>query len=602
MACDVTWDPETGSLDIATLRRHYAGGLSPVAVADGVIARLTRHADDKIWISRFDDGAIRAAAQRLADGPKDRPLYGVPFAIKDNIDLAGLPTTAACPAFTYQPACSARVVETLIAAGALPIGKTNLDQFATGLNGTRSPYGTPVNPIHRDYLPGGSSSGSAAAVSAGLVSFALGTDTAGSGRVPAAFTNLVGVKPTFDLLSTDGVVPACKSLDCVSVFALTVADGHTVLATAAETAVAAPLPPPRDLRYAVPRATDLEFFGDTAAADAFARALALLDAQGWTRVELDLTPFRETAALLYEGPWVAERLAAIADFYARHADALHPVTRTIIGGAERLSAVDAFRGLYRLDALKRATAPVWRDIDVMVVPSAPTMYRLDAFAAEPITFNSRLGVYTNFVNLLGYAALAVPGPWRADGLPAGITLIGPGGGDAALAGIGRVLHAAAGLTMGASTHRVPALDGPVSGPRADWIRVAVVGAHLSGLPLNYQLTTRGARLIGATHTAPHYRLHALPGTVPPKPGLVRIGDGAGAKIAVEVWEVPAAAFGSFVDEIAPPLGIGTLVLEDGTAVKGFVAEAYACAGAPDISQHGGWRAYLASQQSKQNQQ
>ncbi|MEJ0068394.1 MAG: allophanate hydrolase [Pseudomonadota bacterium] len=597
------WSPESGSLDRVTLQQAYqAGELDPVALAQALLGRLDRHRDERIWISRFDDAGILEQARRLAAGPRDLPLYGLPFAIKDNIDLAGLDTTAACPAFAYRPARSAPVVERLIAAGALPIGKTNLDQFATGLNGTRSPYGTPVNPINPAYLPGGSSSGSAVAVSAGLVSFALGTDTAGSGRVPAAFTNIVGVKPTYGLLSTEGVVPACGSLDCVSIFALTVDDGHAVLTAAADSAVGYPAAPPQALRYAVPRAGDLEFFGDTAAAAAFARALALLDAQGWQRIEIDFAPFREAAELLYGGPWVAERLAAIEPFYTSHPDALHPVTRTIIDGAARFSAVDVFRGLYRLEDLRRTTAPLWRQADLLVVPSAPTFYRLDAFAASPIELNNRLGIYTNFVNLLGYAALAVPGPWRADGLPAGITLIGPGGSDAQLAGAGRVVHEAAKLTMGAGKHAVPAVASEPKSARAGWIRVAVVGAHLSGLPLNHQLIERGGRLIAARRTAPLYHLYALPDTVPPKPGLVRTVNGSGSAIDVELWEMPEAAFGNFVDGIAPPLGIGTLVLDDGTAVKGFIAESYACAAATDISRFGGWRAYLAAQQTQQAQQ
>jgi allophanate hydrolase len=599
----MAWDPETGSLDCATLHRCYAAGtLDPIAVAEAVCARIARRGDDHVWISRFDDATIRDHARRIAAGPKDLPLYGLPFAIKDNIDVAGLDTTAGCPAFAYRPAHSAAVVERLVAAGALPIGKTNLDQFATGLNGTRSPYGTPINPIDPAYLPGGSSSGSAVAVSAGLVSFALGTDTAGSGRVPAAFTNLVGVKPTYGLISTDGVVPACASLDCVSIFALTVDDGHAVLGVGADAAVAPPTPPPRTLRYAVPRPADLEFFGDRAAADAFAHALAVLDAQGWSRVEIDFAPFRETAALLYGGPWVAERLAAIAPFFARNPDALHPVTRAIIGGGARFSAVDAFHGFQRLAALRRATAPLWRTADVLVVPSAPTIYRLGDFAAEPIELNNRLGTYANFVNLLGYAALAVPGPWRDDRLPAGITLIGPGGSDAALAGIGRVVHATSGVSLGAGAHPVPAPDVEAAAPRAGWVRLAVVGAHLSGLPLNHQLTERGARRVAETRTAPLYHLYALPGTVPPKPGLVRTVNGSGTAIAVEVWDMPEAQFGGFVAAIAAPLGIGTLVLEDGTSVQGFLAESYACADAPDISHHGGWRAFLAAQQAHQAQQ
>jgi allophanate hydrolase len=596
------WSPESGSLDLATLRQAYeSGDLDPVTLAHSLLGRLDQHRDDRIWISRFDDREILEQARRLAAGPKDLPLYGVPFAVKDNIDLAGLDTTAGCPQFAYRPSRTAPVVERLIAAGALPIGKTNLDQFATGLNGTRSPYGTPLNPINPAYLPGGSSSGSAVAVAAGLVSFALGTDTAGSGRVPAAFTNIVGVKPTFDLLSTEGVVPACGSLDCVSIFALTVDDGHAVLA-AAGAAVAPPTPPARSLRYAVPRPDDLEFYGDRAAAAAFARALALLEALGWQRVEIDFAPFREAAALLYGGPWVAERLAAIEPFYAEHPDALHPVTRAIISGAARYSAVDVFRGLYRLEELRRSTAPLWRQADLLVVPSTPTIYRLDAFAAEPIEFNNRLGVYTNFVNLLGYAALALPGPWRDDGLPAGITLIGPGGSDAALAGAGRVLHEAAQLTMGAGAHPVPRAPAAAAPAGAGWISLAVVGAHLSGLPLNHQLTERGARLIGARRTAPLYHLYALPGTVPPKPGLVRTLNGSGSAIEVELWEMPEPAFGGFVAGVAPPLGIGTVLLDDGSTVKGFLAESYACAGAADISRFGGWRAFLATGQAHQVQQ
>jgi allophanate hydrolase len=597
------WNPETGSLDRASLHAAYAAGrLDPVAVAEAVLGRLARRRDDHVWISRFDDRAILDHARRIAAGPTDLPLYGLPFAIKDNIDVAGLDTTAGCPAFAYRPTRHARVVERLIAAGALPIGKTNLDQFATGLNGTRSPYGTAVNPINADYLPGGSSSGSAVAVAAGLVNFALGTDTAGSGRVPAAFTNVVGVKPSFGLLSTAGVVPACASLDCVSIFALTVDDGHAVLAAAAEGALATPPAPPAGLRYAVPRPTDLEFFGDTAAAAAFARALALFDAQGWQRIAIDFAPLSETAALLYGGPWVAERLEAIEAFFARNPEALHPVTRTIIGGAARFSAIDAFRALHRLEDLRRAAAPLWQRADVLVVPSAPSHYRVAALAAEPIELNNRLGIYTNFVNLMGWSALAVPGPWRDDRLPAGVTLIAPGGGDAMLAGIGRVVHAAAGVAMGAGGHPVPAPAAAPADGRPGWIRLAVVGAHLSGLPLNHQLTERGAVLVGARRTAPLYRLHALPGTLPPKPGLVRVVNGSGAAILVELWDMPEAAFGGFVAAIAPPLGIGSLVLEDGTTVKGFLAESYACADAPDITHHGGWRAYLGAHQDQQTQQ
>jgi allophanate hydrolase len=588
-------------LQIATLRAEYrAGTLTPEAVATEVLERIRRYPDPAVWIARVDPAELLARAKALDPALIDRlPLYGIPFAVKDNIDAAGLPTTAACPDFAYQPAADAVVVARLIASGAMLVGKTNLDQFATGLVGTRSPYGAPRSVFDPDYVSGGSSSGSAVAVAAGLVSFALGTDTAGSGRVPAAFNNIVGLKPTKGWLSTTGVVPACRSLDCVSVFAASSADALAVAEVAAGFDQDDPfsrVPATSHLdsdhfRFGILVGADAEFFGDAAYADLYEAAIARCRGLGGEPVPIDYRPFRETAALLYEGPFVAERLAAIEAFYQSHAASMDPTVRQIIGGATERSAVEAFRAAYRLRSLERAAGAEWQNFDVMLLPTAACHPTVAEVAAEPIAANSRLGLYTNFVNLLDYSAIAVPAGFRPDRrLPFGVTLIGPAFADRDLAVLASRLHGALGLGAGISDE-VPAAT--IRAKPGDDIVLAVAGAHLSGLPLNHQLIDLGAKLIGPARTAATYRLFALPGTTPPKPGLVRSPGFEGPGIEIELWSLTPDKFGRFVASIPPPMGIGQVTLEDGSSVAGFLCEAHALEGAEDITSYGGWRAYLA---------
>ncbi|MBM3343110.1 MAG: allophanate hydrolase [Betaproteobacteria bacterium] len=595
------------SLGFAALRDAYARGtLTPAQVVHDVHAEIPRHAANPIWIHVLPREAALAQAQavetRRAAGA-NLPLYGVPFAVKDNIDVADVPTTAACPAYAYTPAASAHAVQRLLEAGAILIGKTNLDQFATGLVGARSPYGACRNAVNAEYISGGSSSGSAVAVALGLVSFALGTDTAGSGRVPAGFNNVVGLKPTPGIVSTRGVVPACRSLDCVSVFALTCEDASAVLASVrgfdagdiyARSDSAPTVPLGRTFRCGVPRSAQREFFGDALAREAFELALEKLKLAGATLIDIDFAPFIEVARLLYNGPWVAERYAAIREFFEAHPTDIHPVTRQVIANAQKWNAADTFDAFYRLRELKRRCDDIWRDIDVLAVPTSGTIYTLAQVEAAPLQTNTNLGYYTNFVNLLDYCALAVPSVFRADGLPAGVTLIARAHQDTAMAELGARLHRAAAMPLGATGFALPAAAPSATPTASDEILLAVVGAHLSGLPLNHQLTSRGARLVEATQTAADYKLYALPYAEPPKPGLVRVAMG-GAPIVVEVWALTLAALGAFMAEIPPPLGIGTLTLADGRKVKGFLCEAYAVAGARDITALGGWRAYLAQQ-------
>lgn len=590
-------------IDLHSLGARYrAGSLRPSQLVAGILQRIERRGDDKVWIHRLPAAELEARAAELERRePNGLPLYGIPFAIKDNIDLAGHPTTAACPDFAYVAKASAAVVESLLAAGALPIGKTNLDQFATGLVGMRSPYGVPGNTFNADYVPGGSSSGSAVAVAAGLASFSLGTDTAGSGRVPAAFNNLVGLKPTRGLLSTRGVVPACWSLDCVSIFALTASDAAVVLRSARGFDAADPFSrreasPARAMprsfagcKFGVPRADQLEFFGNPDTPALFEAMLARLERLGGERVTIDFEPFLETARLLYEGPWVAERYVAIREFIERRPEALHPVTRDIIGGATRHRAIDAFAAYYRLKALQRKTAPVWDAVDILVAPTAGTIYRIAEVEADPVRLNSNLGRYTNFMNLLDLSAIAVPAGFQHDGLPFGITLIAPAFADEALCALGAPAQRAAVDKMGATGLALPAVESS-DAASGQTIRLAVCGAHMSGLQLNHQLTERGARLARKCRTAPHYRLYALTAFTPPRPGMLRTD--AGGAIEVEVWDVPSAALGSFVDGIPEPLGIGTVTLDDGQQVKGFLCEARATQGARDITSLGSWRQFI----------
>jgi allophanate hydrolase len=572
-----------------------AGRTSALAVAEETLARLASYdaVQRQIWISRTAPDDLKAAARavdaRVAAG-EVLPLAGVPFAVKDNIDVAGLATTAACPAFAYRPDSSATVIERLLAAGAICVGKTNLDQFATGLNGTRSPYGSPRNAYNLAYVSGGSSSGSSVAVAAGLIAFALGTDTAGSGRVPAAFQHLIGFKPSKGRWSTRGLVPACRTLDCITVFTDDTADARLIDQVLAGLDVADPYSKPladRSIGHraiGVPRRGQRVWFGDVESEYLYDRALEKLAGLGRI-VEIDLAPLQEAAQLLYAGPWVAERTAAMAGILASNPDAVDPAVREVVEPGAAMGAVDLFNGIYRLAELKRHADLLWTEIDLLAFPTTGTTYRVAELLAAPIALNSNLGFYTNFVNLLDMAALAVPAGTRANGTGFGVTLIGPADTDRALLDVADAYLAAAQLPP------PPPLD--LEG-KMQTVKLAVVGAHLKDMPLHWQLTSRDASFVGAFETAPNYRLYAMADTVPPKPALVHAEDGGA--IAVEVYELGVAEFGSFVVEVPAPLAIGTVTLSDGSSVKGFVAEPRALTGARDITDLGGWRAYIAQQQ------
>lgn len=577
----------------AIARDVNEGRTSAVAIAEETLARAEAYdaVQPQIWINRATPEAFLAAARaidaRIAAG-EHLPLAGVPFAVKDNIDAAGFATTAACPAFAYDPKDDATVVEKLIAAGALLLGKTNLDQFATGLVGTRSPYGIPCNAYNRAYVSGGSSSGSSVVVAAGLVPFALGTDTAGSGRVPAAFNHLIGFKPSKGRWSTKGLVPACRTIDCITVFTDNTADARLVDQVIAGFDVADPFSKPladKELaarRIGVPRRDQRQFFGDAASEYFYEQALATL-ARSAELVEIDYEPLKEAALLLYGGPWVAERAAAIEGLLRSNPDAIDPVVREVVEPGMDYSAVDLFNGIYRMAALKRHADLLWNDIDMMVFPTTGATFRVRELAAAPVALNSNLGYYTNFVNLLDMAALAVPAGVRDNGTGFGVTLIGPADTDRALLDVADAFLAANPLSA------LPPLD--IEG-RMETIKLAVVGAHLKDMPLHWQLTSRNATFVGAFETAPSYRLYALANSTPPKPALVF--EEGGSSLPVEVYELGAAEFGSFVAEVPAPLAIGTVTLADGTSVKGFVSEPRATIGATDITALGGWRNYIAS--------
>jgi len=580
-------------LGLHALRSAYcAGTLDVRQTIDEVLKRIAASSDDKVWISRVPDATLRAEAAKLDARRGDieqLPLYGVPFAVKDNIDVLGLATTAACPAFAYQPQKSAEVVRLLVEAGAIVVGKANLDQFATGLVGVRSPYGVSRNPFDASFIPGGSSSGSAVAVAAGLVSFSLGTDTAGSGRVPAAFNNIVGLKPTLGLLSNEGSVPACRSLDCMSVFALSCADADAVLKVLAEPRATPAIG--EAFRFGVVGAKDAEFFGDEAYAALYAQAIGRFKAMGGTPVEIDYAPFLGAAQLLYSGPWVAERTAAVGAFIegAREAD-VWPATREIILRGRKYSAVDAFEGQYKLAAFRARAEAESKDLAFLMLPTAGTIYRVADIEREPMRYNINLGHYTNFVNFFGLSALALPAGFRPDGLPFGITLIAQPHAERALLAFGARWQRAMKLPLGKTASRLPPPDAdPVA--IEDRVSIAVVGAHMSGLALNGQLVELGGRLESTAKTAPHYRFYALPGGPPHRPGLVRVGE-EGRAIELEVWSLPAGQVGAFLRQIPTPLGLGTVTLADGSAITGFLCESHATAGAQDITALGSWRAYL----------
>ncbi|MET0791152.1 MAG: allophanate hydrolase [Polyangiaceae bacterium] len=599
----------TLSLDFHSLRARYASQtLTPSALvellADAWEASVAKH----VWIRLQSKDELLAAAakleQRKAAG-ESLPLYGLPFAVKDNIDVAGVPTTAACPGFAHVADKDAFVVGRLIAAGALMVGKTNLDQLATGLVGVRSPYGVAVNPFDSERIPGGSSSGSAVAVSSGLVSFSLGTDTAGSGRIPASFNNLVGLKPTRGLLSTSGVVPACRSLDCVSVFALTVHDATEVadIAKGADPTDAysradagsvrfTPGDAPKGFRFGIPSAPFLDEldFGGTRAD--FERAVERLKRMGGEPVVIDFEPFHSTGQMLYEGAFVAERAASVASILSKNPSGVLPVITKVLSKAEGFTATDAFTGMQTLAEHARRTRLAWPSMDLFIVPTTPFFPKVSEVEADPIGLNSRLGALMNFANLLDLSALAVPSDLRGDGLPFGITLFGKRDTDAYLAAIGAAFQRDVAGKLGATNAALPPAP-PLPTPRSGNMLLAVVGAHLSGQPLNKQLTDLSAQLVRSCSTSADYRLYALANTVPPKPGLVRVSAG-GSAIEVEVWELSTEGFGQFMKGVPAPMTIGTLVLEDGSKVHGFGCEPIALEGATDITEFGGWRAYLRS--------
>jgi len=598
------------SLEISAIRKKYlSGDLSIDDVVRTVCKRIENSSDNPIWISLVEKPDLEARIKFLSkEDPNDLPLYGIPFAVKDNIDVEGLNTTAACPEFSYKADVTAFAVQKILDAGAILIGKTNLDQFATGLVGTRSPYGICKNAFNDSYISGGSSSGSAVAVALGQVSFALGTDTAGSGRVPAAFNNIIGFKPTVGALSTHGVVPACRSLDCLSIFSGTVADAYCVFGVTnkfdgndsfarlndSQQGVI-PLDGLQGVSVGVPDTQSLEFFGDDEAAELYRHTLTKITELHGEVVEVPFADFRSAADLLYEGPWVAERYHAVRDLFETNQNALHPITSQIVEGATNFNAIDAYDAYYRLKYLRRKIEAIWLDIDILLTPTAGPVYTIQEVEADPIRLNTNLGYYTNFMNLLDLCGLALPAAFRKNGLPFGVTLAAPAHHDAFLFAIGDTVAGRIQDTLGSSTVEAPSWPQDLEHPTTDRILVAAMGAHMKGLPLNHELTDRGSVLVWQGSTAPNYNLFALTDFDPPRPGMLKLPpeDSPGFAIDVEVWSVPSKHFGSFVDGIPAPLGIGTVELETGAEVNGFLCESYATEGAENISELGSWRKYIA---------
>lgn len=587
---------------LPALRAAYDNGQSPEDVIALAYARLDAVNDPGILIHDARDAAL-AAARNL--GPRaGKPLWGIPFVVKDNIDVAGMPTTAACPDFEYMAETNAFVVDRLLDAGAICLGKANLDQFATGLVGVRTPYAVPKNALDPDIVPGGSSSGSAVAVAQGIAAFSLGTDTAGSGRVPGALNSIVGLKPSLGALSSTGMIPACRTLDTISIFALTTADAWEVFAIAQAEDPAdaysrsmpapdlAPVPP--RLRVAVPTRDTLVTDGDMVQDASFHATVTRLRTEGVEVVERDFEPFYEVARLLYEGAWVAERTAALGDRLIEKPDTLHNVTRTIVAGGLDLTAVDAFRAQYRLAALRKTCADLMDGIDMLCVPTIPRFVTVEEITADPIGPNSMLGTYTNFVNLLDMSGIAVPCGLRSDDRPASVTFLGRAGADAQLAAAAMLVED--GL-MGATGWDRPAIPAPTGGAGPDELPIFVCGAHMSGMALNAELVSLGARFLRSCQTAPSYKLYALAGGPPKRPGLARQSKG-GHSIAGEVWALPLSAVGRFLAGIPAPLGLGTIRLDDGTEEVGFICEGIGAETATDVSEFGDWRRYVDSPVAK----
>lgn len=589
-------------LEIAPIHAAYrAGTLNPVQLVTTLLTRIAAYPDKAVFIYRRDDAEVIAEAALLDLAEIDRlPLFGIPFVVKDNIDVAGMPTTAACPAFAFAPGADATVVARLRAAGAIVLGKANLDQFATGLNGTRSPFGAPRSVFDADYISGGSSSGSAVSVGAGLAVFSLGTDTAGSGRVPAGINNIIGLKPSIGRIPTTGVLPACQSLDCVSIFANCAADGLAVLRVAegfcAADAYSRPvrnITLPAQPRVGILAPAEQEFFGNEEAAARYDAALEQAATMGWELVEIDYTSFLEIAAMLYGSAFAAERVTAIKPFFESKPEAIEPTVRSILEGGAKYSAAELFADMHRLAGLKILAGAEMAKVDILLLPTAPTSFTVAEMLADPLGANAKLGLYTNFVNFMDLAAIALPAGFGPSGLPAGVTLIGPAFTDTALAALADALHHA----LGAGAGKNKTLPQTRLGPPVPETTIVVAGAHLSGMVLNHELLNLGARLVKAASTAPDYRLFSL-ATAPPKPGLAHTPGFAGSGIAVELWSLTAEGFGKFAAALPAPMGIGKVTLADGSVHPGFLCEAYALEGAEDITAYGGWRAYRAAMTAK----
>ncbi|WP_339713004.1 allophanate hydrolase [uncultured Sneathiella sp.] len=589
---------------ISVLHDSYRNGTPLTEIVEQAYSRIALVNDPGIFIHMLNIEEVIAAARELGEFDDSKPLWGIPYVVKDNIDVEGMPTTAACPDFTYIAKDDAFVVKCLKEAGALLLGKVNLDQFATGLVGIRSPYTPPKNAIDPSIVPGGSSSGSAVSVAHGFACFSLGTDTAGSGRVPAALNNIVGLKPTLGAFSASGVVPACRTLDTISVFALTVEDAYKVFEVAckfdeadsySQRISAKPLPtiPPKII-VGVPDPKSIKFFGDKIQEASFQEGLDDLTKLGAEIIEIDFTPFYDVAQMLYEGAWIAERYTTIEKLMETNPDAIHPVTREIISAAEKFSSADVFRGMYRLEHLKRLAEPILAALDYLCVPTIPTFYKVEDLEKDPVTPNSNFGTYTNFVNLLDMCAVSFPIGPRSDGRPGSLTLLAPAGKDAEIAVIGQELQSRLQRKMGATDWPTPPfLQQKAGSVRANEIEIAVCGAHMSGLPLNKELTLRCGRFIRKASTANEYQFYALAGGPPDRPGLVRTEPGKGYEIELEVWALPKEELGFFMENIPYPLAIGTVQLNDGTNLKGFVCEAAGVHGAKNISDLKTWRRYVA---------
>ena len=593
------------NLTLASLKESYLNqSLTPRILIKSLLEKAADYQDYNLFIHQLTEAELEPYLSRLEQSEANSlPLWGVPFVIKDNINLANIPTTAACKEYSYVPKESATVVQTLIDAGAIPIAKANMDQFATGLVGTRSPYGECHNAFDFTMISGGSSSGSAVSLALNLCSFSLGTDTAGSGRVPAAFNNLIGLKPSKGLLSTKGVVPAVRSQDVVSIFALNSQDAYQVFDVAAQFDQADEFsrhesemtPPAWQAKpiIGIPDENNLFFDGDEQAKQNFTETVATLKNLGYQIQTVPFTAWIETAKLLYGGAWVAERFVAIESFFNQHESIMDPTVAKIIAGAKTLSAADAYQGSYALQKAQRETEILWQQhgIDCMMTPTTPSIYSIEALKQDPIGLNSKLGTYTNFMNLLDYAAIAMPTGFRKDTLPTGVTFFAPAGSDRALLQLTDTLHPQFVEASGARFLEVPQAN-PKLFNNMQTIPLAVVGAHLVGFPLNSQLIERGATLLETTQTAPKYAFYELAGGPILKPGLVKQTDG-GESIELEIWAMPKQHLGSFLALIPSPLGLGKVELIDGRQVVGFICEPYGIEGATDITHTGGWRNWMA---------